>query len=112
MSQVTLARQCQPCQLCLRQVTGDRDSGVQQAGQAERAAEALLKMGTRAVLITGGDADSGLAADLLLDVHGATVFSAERIKSKHTHGTGCTLGSALACLLARERVLPSVVRTS
>ncbi len=71
----------------------------------ERAAEAMLKMGTRAVLITGGVTNAGLATDLLLDAQGTTVFSTERIRSKHTHGTGCTLASALACLLARGRSL-------
>ena len=69
--------------------------------QMERAAEVILKIGGRAVLITGGDAGSALSTDLLLDAQGAAVFSAERIWSKHTHGTGCTLASALACLLAR-----------
>lgn len=69
--------------------------------QMERAAEVILKIGSRAVLITGGDAGSGLSTDLLLDARGAAVFSTERIRSKHTHGTGCTLASALACLLAR-----------
>jgi len=73
--------------------------------QAERAAEVMLKMGTRAVLITGGDTDSGLATDLLLDAQGTTAFSTERIKSKHTHGTGCTLTSSLACLMAQGRSL-------
>jgi hydroxymethylpyrimidine/phosphomethylpyrimidine kinase len=73
--------------------------------QMERAAEVMLKLGARAVLITGGDANSSLATDLLLDAQGTTVFSTERIRSKHTHGTGCTLASALACLLARGRSL-------
>ncbi len=73
--------------------------------QMERAAEMILQKGSRAVLITGGDASSGLSTDLLLDAQGAAVFSTERIRSKHTHGTGCTLASALACLLARGRSL-------
>jgi hydroxymethylpyrimidine/phosphomethylpyrimidine kinase len=73
--------------------------------ETELAAETLLKMGAGAVLITGGDANSSLATDLLLDSQGTMVFSTERISSKHTHGTGCTLASALACLLARNRPL-------
>jgi hydroxymethylpyrimidine kinase/phosphomethylpyrimidine kinase len=73
--------------------------------QMESAAKAILKIGSSAVLITGGDGGSGLSTDLLLDTGGAAVFSAERIRSKHTHGTGCTLASALACLLARGRSL-------
>ncbi|MEK6408301.1 MAG: bifunctional hydroxymethylpyrimidine kinase/phosphomethylpyrimidine kinase [Acidobacteriota bacterium] len=73
--------------------------------EMERAAEAILKMGARAALITGGDANGDLSADLLLDAQGAVVYSAKRIRSKHTHGTGCTLASAIACLLARGRSL-------
>jgi len=69
--------------------------------QMERAAEVILKIGSRAVLVTGGDAISGSSTDLLIDAQGSAVFSSERIRSKHTHGTGCTLASALACLLAR-----------
>src|SRR5262245_36617787 len=71
----------------------------------ERAARAILKSGARAVLITGGDADSDQSMDLLVDSQGVAVFEVERIKSRHTHGTGCTLASAVACLLARGRSL-------
>ena len=73
--------------------------------EIEPAAKAILKIGVGAVLITGGDVDSRLATDLLLDSQGPTAFSAERIKSAHTHGTGCTLASALTCLLVRGRSL-------
>lgn len=82
----------------VRRITG---VDVKNHAEMERAAEATLKLGARAVLITGGDADSDLSAGLLLDGEGAVVYSTERIRSKHTHGTGCTLASALACLLAR-----------
>lgn len=71
--------------------------------QVERVGEAMLKMGARAVLITGGDENSRLATDRLFDSVGSAVFSTERVRSTHTHGTGCTLASALACLLARGR---------
>jgi hydroxymethylpyrimidine/phosphomethylpyrimidine kinase len=73
--------------------------------EMERGAAAILKLGPGAVLITGGDADTDLSADLLLDEHGAIVYTTERIRSKHTHGTGCTLASGLACLLAQGRSL-------
>jgi len=84
-----------------------RISGVdiKDQGQMEAAAEAIRKTGAQAVLITGGDTATSLAMDLLLDSQGAAVFSTERIRSKHTHGTGCTFASALACLLARGRSL-------
>lgn len=67
----------------------------------QRAAELILAMGPRGVLITGGDAASDAATDLLIDEQGSCTYSAERIRSRNTHGTGCTLASALACLLAR-----------
>ena len=73
--------------------------------QMERAGNTILSLGARAVLITGGDRDSSLATDLLVDDQGATIFSTERIGSKDTHGTGCTFASALACLLATGRTL-------
>lgn len=84
-----------------------RFTGVDIKNQAEMecAAAAILKLGPKAVLITGGDADTDFSSDLLLDGQGSVVYSTERIRSKHTHGTGCTLASALACLLARGRSL-------
>ncbi|PYT06220.1 MAG: bifunctional hydroxymethylpyrimidine kinase/phosphomethylpyrimidine kinase [Acidobacteria bacterium] len=69
--------------------------------EMERAAAAILKLGSKAVLITGGDGDSDFSADLLVDAQGTILYTTERIRSKHTHGTGCTLASGLACLLAR-----------
>ena len=71
--------------------------------EMECAARAILDTGTGAVLITGGDAVSTFATDLLVDPHGSELFRTERVISRHTHGTGCTLASAIACLLARGR---------
>ncbi|HEY3138687.1 MAG TPA: bifunctional hydroxymethylpyrimidine kinase/phosphomethylpyrimidine kinase [Blastocatellia bacterium] len=71
----------------------------------ERAAQAILSSGAKAVLITGGDAGSDQSSDLLVDSEGAAVYEGERIKSRHTHGTGCTFASAIAGLLARGRSL-------
>lgn len=73
------------------------------------AAEVILKMGASAVLITGGDAGSDSATDFLLDEEGASTFSAERVTSTNTHGTGCTLASAIACLLARGHSLREAI---
>ena len=73
--------------------------------QKQRAAQSILMTGAGAVLITGGDEESSLATDLLLDERDFEAFSSERIRSKNTHGTGCTLASAIACLLARGRSL-------
>ena len=68
-------------------------------------AEAILKTGVRGVLITGGDEDSELASDMLVDHQGPTIFNTKRIESRHTHGTGCTLSAALTCLQAQDRSL-------
>jgi hydroxymethylpyrimidine/phosphomethylpyrimidine kinase len=77
--------------------------------QAERAAQTILGMGARAVLITGGDTDSHLSTDLLIDDGGSTIFTAEHIKSKNTHGTGCTLASALTCLIVQGHTLRAAI---
>ena len=82
---------------------------IQDLPAAQRAAEAILAMGPRAVLITGGDADSDSSTDLLLDERGSSTYSAVRINSQNTHGTGCTLASALACLLARGLTLREAI---
>jgi hydroxymethylpyrimidine/phosphomethylpyrimidine kinase len=64
-----------------------------------RAAEKLLGFGPRAVLVTGGHL-AGDAADLLWDGSTAHTFRAPRLEARHTHGTGCTLASAIAARLA------------
>jgi hydroxymethylpyrimidine/phosphomethylpyrimidine kinase len=73
---------------------------ITDAAAMERAAAAILALGPRAVLIKGGDVQSDSATDVLLDASGTTVFNSPRIVSLNTHGTGCTLSAALACLLA------------
>src|SRR5665647_2627702 len=62
-------------------------------------AMALQEMGAQRVLIKGGHLKDGPeAVDLLLHVDGETVLHAPRINTVNTHGTGCTLSSALAAL--------------
>jgi hydroxymethylpyrimidine/phosphomethylpyrimidine kinase len=67
--------------------------------------EALLALGAKAVLVKGGHAPTEYAVDLLIEPTGVRRFSAERIKTEHTHGTGCTLSSAIAAGLAKGLVL-------
>lgn len=74
---------------------------IRDRSSMQRAAQAILEMGARAVLITSGDLDLDSSSDVLLDDEGAVTYDAVRIRSRHTHGTGCALASALACLLAR-----------
>jgi len=62
----------------------------------KRAAQLLLALGPAAILLKGGHLPGETVHDLLIDATGLQVFSAPRIASRHTHGTGCTLASALA----------------
>ena len=72
-------------------------------------AEALRARGASAVLIKGGHLDGSEAIDLLCDASGITVFRAPRVATKNTHGTGCTLSSAIACYLAKGLPLVDAV---
>ncbi|MGB8602412.1 MAG: bifunctional hydroxymethylpyrimidine kinase/phosphomethylpyrimidine kinase [Rhizomicrobium sp.] len=68
---------------------------------ARAVAAALQKMGAKAVLIKGGHRDGGVIADLLIGPDGQQTFSYPRLDTRHTHGTGCTLASAIASSVAR-----------
>ncbi|KAE9631350.1 bifunctional hydroxymethylpyrimidine kinase/phosphomethylpyrimidine kinase [Defluviitalea raffinosedens] len=65
----------------------------------EKAAQELYKLGAKNVLLKGGHM-SGEAVDVLYDGKDITRFYSERIDTKNTHGTGCTLSSAIASNLA------------
>jgi len=70
-----------------------------------RAGEALLKAGAGAVLMKGGHVPGPRVVDVLMTPYGETTFEAERIDTRHTHGTGCTLASAVATGLAQGQSL-------
>lgn len=64
-------------------------------------ARLILESGTRAVLLKGGDRSGDVKTDLLYCADGSTCrFSTEAIDTVNTHGTGCTLSSAIASYLA------------
>jgi len=75
----------------------------------QRAAEALLRAGAAAVLIKGGHIGGPLVRDLLGDASGLTLFESPRIETRSTHGTGCTLASAIATGLAQGLAMPAAV---
>ncbi|KRT75207.1 MAG: phosphomethylpyrimidine kinase, hydroxymethylpyrimidine/phosphomethylpyrimidine kinase [Candidatus Rokubacteria bacterium CSP1-6] len=75
----------------------------------EEAARRIAKLGPRHVLVKGGHL-TGEAVDLLFNGREFTAFSAPRIDSANTHGTGCTFSAAIAAGLARGRPLPEAVR--
>jgi hydroxymethylpyrimidine/phosphomethylpyrimidine kinase len=70
-----------------------------------RQGAAILKLGAQSVLVKGGHFENAEATDILVDKDGIRRFSARRIDSKNTHGTGCTLSSAIAAGLARDMPL-------
>jgi len=74
-----------------------------------RAAEALLRLGAPAVLLKGGHLPGDTLTDLLATRAGTEAFAASRIASRHTHGTGCTLASAIATGLAQGMTLREAV---
>ncbi|MEM8802944.1 MAG: bifunctional hydroxymethylpyrimidine kinase/phosphomethylpyrimidine kinase [Pseudomonadota bacterium] len=61
--------------------------------------EALLSLGPKAVLLKGGHLKSGDAVDLVLSPDGTAELTSPRTATRNTHGTGCTLSSALATQL-------------
>ncbi|MGE5547344.1 MAG: bifunctional hydroxymethylpyrimidine kinase/phosphomethylpyrimidine kinase [Solirubrobacterales bacterium] len=75
----------------------------------EAAARDLLDLGPRAVLLKGGHMEGDAVVDLLATPAGVTAFSAPRIASTSTHGTGCTLASAIAAGLAQRLDLADAV---
>src|SRR6266568_2089503 len=75
------------------------------------AAQSLLGLGCRAVLLKGGHLPGGTVHDVLATASGLRVWDSPRIDSRHTHGTGCTLASAIAAGLAQGlAVEPAVER--
>jgi hydroxymethylpyrimidine/phosphomethylpyrimidine kinase len=74
-----------------------------------RAADALLALGAGAVLLKGGHLEGPTVRDLLVTPRGRRVYESPRIDTKHTHGTGCTLASAIATGLAQGLALEDAV---
>ena len=82
---------------------------VETRADLERAGEALLAMGAGAVLMKGGHLSGPRLVDFLITPEGVTAFEGERIETRHTHGTGCTLASACAAGLAQGATLREAV---
>lgn len=82
---------------------------AQNLDEMQRQGEAILALGARAVLMKGGHIH-GDATDLLVTAAGVEAFSAPRINTNNTHGTGCTLASAIAAGLAKGLPLSEAVK--
>lgn len=81
---------------------------VEDERDLRRAAEAILRLGPTWALIKGGHLP-GEPVDLLTDGVQEHVFRAVRLDNRHTHGTGCTLASAIASYLALGEDVPGAV---
>lgn len=75
------------------------DEADTQAGMTAQA-QAMLALGPQAVLLKGGHLAGGDSPDLLMTTKAAHWLPAQRVATRNTHGTGCTLSSALATQLA------------
>ncbi len=74
-----------------------------------RAGEKILSLGAGAVLIKGGHMPGERLVDLLLTRGEEYLYESARLETRHTHGTGCTLASAIATGLAQGLSLPKAV---
>ena len=72
---------------------------VEEVNGQRRAAEALLEMGAKAALVKGGHIEGNVLIDVLQTEYGEWLIEGERIHTTSTHGTGCTLASAIATRL-------------
>lgn len=89
-----------------RALTGLRGTTIK---QAESAGRTLMALGAKAVLVKGGHATRTTIDDVLVWEGGTEVLAFPRIKTKSTHGTGCTYASAIACGLTHGLSLPLAV---
>ena len=75
-------------------------------------ADMLLTAGAKAVLVKGGHSDTNECADLLKSGNEEMWISAQRIRTDNTHGTGCSLSSAIAANLAHGKSMKQSVETA
>jgi len=81
-------------------------------GGAAAQGQRLLAMGCRAVLIKGGHGQGPESTDYLVTANGTITLSAPRVATRNTHGTGCSLSSAIAANLARGEDMGAAVRNA
>jgi hydroxymethylpyrimidine/phosphomethylpyrimidine kinase len=76
-------------------------SSIGNLAEMRAAGESLLALGCRSVLVKGGHLPGKTVSDVLVTKAGARVWESQRLSTRHTHGTGCTLASAIAAGLAQ-----------
>lgn len=84
---------------------------IRDANDMAHVARALLTLGPDAVLLKGGHLESATLTDILASADGVHTFHGPRVATTSTHGTGCTLASAIATGLAQGmEIVPAVMR--
>ncbi|MCC2096962.1 MAG: bifunctional hydroxymethylpyrimidine kinase/phosphomethylpyrimidine kinase [Hyphomicrobiales bacterium] len=86
-----------------------RLTGLAAETDQEILARAMVDKGCRAVLVKGGHLSGATAEDYLFDGETLRTFSAPRVDTANTHGTGCTLSSAIATHLAKDHHLGDAI---
>ena len=85
-----------------------KPEAIDRAGMADQA-ERLLALGPKAVLLKGGHLPGGESPDVLATPGRLRWFEGVRVLTRNTHGTGCSLSSAIAAELGKKRNLPDAV---
>jgi hydroxymethylpyrimidine/phosphomethylpyrimidine kinase len=78
--------------------------------EVRAAAREILAFGARNVVVKGGHSEGPAAVDVLYDGRNFHEFASPWIETRSTHGTGCTLASAIAAFLARQETVPEAVQ--
>jgi len=84
---------------------------VRDIGDMRHAADMLLTLGAKTVMLKGGHLEGDEVSDFVADSNETYVLSSPRIETRHTHGTGCTLASAIATGIAQGMAMrPAIER--
>jgi len=85
------------------------DLPISSFDEMEHAATTLLMLGPKAVLLKGGHLEGNVVRDILVTEQDLEFFDSPRVDTRHTHGTGCTLASAVAVGIAQGLTLRDAV---
>jgi hydroxymethylpyrimidine/phosphomethylpyrimidine kinase len=77
-----------------------------------KAAKKIISMGAKNVLLKGGHLKNKMIFDILVSKKKVKIFPKRKIKTKNTHGTGCTLSSALATCLSQKKSINNACKIS
>jgi hydroxymethylpyrimidine/phosphomethylpyrimidine kinase len=83
---------------------------IQSWDDMRKAAQAILKLGPRAVIVKGGHLPGPESIDLVVDAQREWALRAARLSVRYTHGTGCTFAAAVAARLALGDALDEATR--